>query len=86
MRATYSISPGYPDGWVVTVYIGDRRALARFYGRRGGEWELKDNGVLGSQLVGTLDVHAPLDRAKFGRWVRRRLADEVAYLKSDPDR
>jgi hypothetical protein len=78
-RAQWVISPGYPDGWVVTV-IGGKRSLSRYYGGRGGEWALDAKGVQGTQLAGTLDVRAPRDRAKFGRWVRKRLAEEVAEL------
>lgn len=83
-RASWRILSGFPDGWCVTVTVGGSEVLSRFYGRQGGEWELRD-GVLGQQIAGTLDLRAPRDAARFGRWVRRHWREAVAEMRAAHD-
>ena len=80
-RASWSITSAYGGGWCVTVAVGSH-SLSRFFGERGGEWELND-GIQGRQLVGTCDVHAPRNEERFGRWVRRYLSREVADMRTE---
>lgn len=80
----WTITPGYGGGWFVTI-TANGHGLSRYFGPHGGEWEVRRNGDQGKQLVGTLDIHAPHDRVKFGRWVRRRLAYLIDDLREYGD-
>ena len=82
MRASWSITSAYGGGWCVRVTVGSR-SIGRWFASNGGEWELLRNGESGEQLVGTCDVRAPRNPERFGRWIRRYLAPDVANLKAE---
>jgi len=69
------LTEAYGGGWCATFSLGSE-TVRRFYGPRGGEWELDSNGVEGRQLVGTCDlrISARRDRA------RRQIRSHLAYL------
>jgi len=81
-RASWIIESGYPDGWTVRVRVGSK-SVGRYYARSGGEWILNADGTQGQQVAGTLDVRAPMNKAKFSRWIRRHLAEVVHDMQID---
>jgi hypothetical protein len=70
-----SLVEAYGGGWCATLDTGDE-IVRRFYGPRGGEWELSSNGVEGRQLVGTCDIRVSAQRDR----ARRQIRSHLAYL------
>jgi hypothetical protein len=61
------------DGWIVTVrsaFDGNRRL---YYPYSGGAWELRSDGALGNQCVGTKDDRAPHSASRMRTFLRRLL-------------
>lgn len=81
MNATWQFGRSHGGGRWVTVTVGDKD-ISRHYGKEGGEWKL-DDGDLGEQLSGELDVQAPMAEAAFADWARKRLAEDVKDMKLD---
>jgi hypothetical protein len=81
-RARWELSPGYPNGWCVTVRLCGRVIISRYYAANGGEWEL-EGSVLGHQLVGTSDIRIPRKANVALAWSRRHLAHAVRDARAD---
>lgn len=73
MSARLTLTEAYGGGWCATLRT-DTDTVRRFYGPRGGEWELSVDGVEGRQLVGTCDLRISRDRTRGRRQIRRHLA------------
>ncbi len=69
--AHLELTTAYNGGWCARLSTEDG-LVERFYGPRGGEWELRD-GVKGRQLVGTCDLRISLRRDAARRQIRAHL-------------